>query len=127
MRILDLIEPEASHWGEFHFSVISDGYVQSILSRLHKIPSAPLLRKFHLFHAVFSYSGYEFFDGNYVPFHGNAPLLESAVFWGLHIDWDNSLSFLRGLSEFELGQHPKEVQPSYTTFIQIPLLCTVWC
>ena len=117
MQILDLIEPEVSHWEAFHFAVIPHGYVQSLLSRLHKLPSAPLLVSFRLCHAVLG--NYEFFDGNYLPFHGNTPLLKSVVFWGIHIDWDNSLSFLRGLREFSLGQHPKEVQPSYITFAQI--------
>ena len=31
---------------------------------------------------------------SYLPSHGIAPLLESAIFLGVHIDWDNSLHFL---------------------------------
>ena len=122
MQILDLIEPEVSHWGELDFHVSTYGYVQSLLSRLHKLPSAPLLKKFHVFHHEES-DDLDFFNGddktNYLPFHGIAPLLESAIFWGIHIDWDNALNFLQGLREFELSFHSKDVRPSYTTFTQI--------
>ena len=117
-QILDLLEPEVSHWGEFIFHVMARNYVQPLLARLHKLPSAPLLKKFQLFHSLFL-PDYEFFDANYLPFHGNAPLLESAVFWGIHIDWDNSLPFLQGLREFELSYHAGDIRPSYTTFTQI--------
>ncbi|KAF8817030.1 hypothetical protein BYT27DRAFT_7204821 [Phlegmacium glaucopus] len=122
MQILDLIEPEVSHWGEFDFHVSTYGYVQFLLARLHKLPSAPLLKKFHVYHHE-DCEDYEFFNGDdktsYLPFHGNAPLLESAIFWGVHIDWDKSLPFLQGLREFELSYHTKDVRPSYATFIQI--------
>jgi len=122
MQILDLIEPEVSHWGEFVFHVSTYGYVQSLLSRLHKLPSAPLLKTFHMYHHE-DCDDYESFNGDdktsYLPFHGNAPLLESAVFWGVHIDWDKSLPLLQGLHEFELSYHAKDVRPSYATFIQI--------
>ena len=112
-QILDLLEPEVSHWGEFIFHVMAQDYVEPLLARLHKLPSAPLLKKFQLFHT------FEFSDADYLPFHGNAPLLESAVFWGIHIDWDNSLPFLQGLREFELSYHSEKLRPSYTTFTQI--------
>ena len=122
MQILDLIEPEVSHWGELDFHVSTYSYVQSLLSRLHKIPDAPLLKKFHVYHHE-EFDDFEFFSGDdktsYLPFHGNAPLLESAIFWGVHIDWDNSLHFLQGLHEFELSFHSKDVRPSYATFTQI--------
>ena len=121
-HILDLVEPEVYHWGELNFHFSTYRYVQSLLSRLHKLPSAPLLKEFHLFHHE-DCDFFEFFCGNdktyYFPFHGNAPLLESAIFWGVHIDWDKSLSFLHGLREFELSYHAKDVLPSYNTFIQI--------
>ena len=122
MRILDLLEPEVSHWEELDFHVSTYSYVQSLLSRLHKIPNAPLLKKFHLYH-IEDFDDFEFFNGDdktsYLPFHGNAPLLESAIFWGVHIDWDNSIHFLQGLREFELSFHSKDVRPSYATFTQI--------
>ena len=122
MQILDLIEPEVSHWGELDFHVSTYSYVQSLLSRLHKIPNAPLLKKFHVYHHE-EFDDFEFFSGDdktsYLPFHGDAPLLESAIFWGVHIDWDNSLHFLQGLREFELSFHSKDVRPSYATFTQI--------
>ena len=122
MQILDLIEPEVSHWGELNFHVSTYGYVQTLLSRLHKLPSAPLLKIFHVYHHEET-DDLEFFSGDdktgYLPFHGIAPLLESAIFWGIHIDWDNSLQFLQGLSELELSFHAKDVRPSYNTFTQI--------
>ena len=122
MQILDLIEPEVSHWGELEFYFSTYGYVQSLLYRLHQLHGAPLLKKFHVYHYE-ECDDYEFFNGddktNYLPFHGNAPLLESAIFWGVHIDWDNSLNLLGGLREFELSYHSKDVRPSYTTFTQI--------
>ena len=117
-QILDLLEPEVSHWGEFIFHVMARDYVQPLLARLHKLPNAPLLKKFQLFHSLFLLD-YEFLNANYLPFHGNAPLLESAVFRGIHIDWDNSLLFLQGLCEFELSYHTGDFRPSYTTFTQI--------
>ena len=122
MQILDLIEPEVSHWGELDFHVSTYSYVQSLLSRLHKIPNAPLLKKFHVYHHE-ELDDFEFFNGDdktsYLPFHGNAPLLESAIFWGVHIDWDSSFHFLKDLHEFELSFHSKDVRPSYATFTQI--------
>ena len=122
VEILDLIEPEVYHWGEFNFGISTYDYVQCLLSRLHKLPSAPLLKKFELYHSE-DCNDYAFFNGDdnirYLPFHGNAPLLESAVFWGIHIDWDKSLTFLQGLRRFELSYHAKDVRPSYNTFTQI--------
>ena len=124
MQILDLIEPEVSHWGELDFHVSTYSYVQSLLERLHKIPNAPLLKKFHMY-SYEDCDDFELFSSNdsdktaYLPFHGNAPLLESAIFWGVHIDWDNSLHFLQGLHEFGLSFHSKDVRPSYATFTQI--------
>lgn len=44
MQILDLIEPEVSHWEIFRFHAILHGYIQPLLSRLHRLPSAPLKR-----------------------------------------------------------------------------------
>lgn len=120
-QILDLIEPEVSHWGEIEFHFDNYDYVQILLSRLHQLPSAPLLKKFHVFQHGDEESHESNYDDmiNYLPFHGNAPLLESAVFWGIHIDWDNSPCFLRGLRHLELSYHDNDVRPSYTTFIQL--------
>ena len=122
-QILDLIEPEVSQWGVFQFHASTYGYIHLLMSRLHKLPSAPLLETFEVCHFE-DCDDYEVFNGDdktsFLPFHGNAPLLKEAVLWGVHIDWDASLSsFLRGLLVLELSYHAKDVRPSYKTFKEI--------
>ena len=122
-QILDLIEPEVSHWGVFQFHASTYGYFHLLMSRLHNLPSAPLLETFEVCHYE-DCEDYEVFNGDdktsFLPFHGNAPMLKEAVFWGVHIDWDAALpSFLRGLLLLELSYHSKDVRPSYKTFTQI--------
>ncbi|KAF8964373.1 hypothetical protein BDZ97DRAFT_1700473 [Flammula alnicola] len=122
-QILDLIEPEVSHWGSLDFRASTYGYVHLLLSRLHVLPSAPLLESFQVYHFE-DCEDYEFFSGDdktsFLPFHGDAPLLKDAVLWGVHIDWEGAIpSFLRGLHEFELSFHAKDVRPSYSAFAQI--------
>ena len=122
-QILDLIEPEVSHWGVFQFHASTYGYIHLLMSRLHKLPSAPLLETFEVCHFE-DCDDYEVFNGDdktsFLPFHGNAPLLKEVVLWGVHIDWDAALSsFLRGLLVLELSYHAKDVRPSYKTFKQI--------
>jgi len=121
--ILDLIGPEVSHWGSMDFRASTYGYVQLLLSRLHEMPAAPLLEAFMVYHFE-DCEDYEFFSGDdktpLLPFHGNASNLKTAVFWGVHIDWDAALPrFLNGLHELELSYHSKDVRPSYSTFVQI--------
>ncbi|KAF8158400.1 hypothetical protein B0H34DRAFT_789290 [Crassisporium funariophilum] len=120
--ILELLEPEVGHWRVLDFRASTYGYVQLLLSRLHELPSAPVLESFQLYHFE-ECEDYEFFSGDdktsYLPFHGDAPMLKDAAFWGVHIDWDNSLTLLRGLHDLELSYHAKDVRPSYATFAQI--------
>lgn len=118
--ILDLIEPEVSHWGSFEFRASTYGYVHLLLSRLAKLPSAPLLEAFRVFHLE-DCDDYEFFNGDdktsFLPFRGDAPLLRDAVFWGAHIDWEAAAhSFLTDLHDLELSFHAKDVRPSYDAF-----------
>ncbi|KIM43144.1 hypothetical protein M413DRAFT_443953 [Hebeloma cylindrosporum] len=122
-QILDLIEPKVSHWGTFEFHASTYGYIHLLISRLHALPSAPMLESFEVYH-IEDCDDYEVFNGDdktsFLPFHGDAPLLKEAIFWGVHIDWDAALpSFLRGLHVFELSFHTKDVRPSYKTFTQI--------
>ena len=63
MQILDLIEPEVSHWGELDFHVSTYSYAQSLLARLHNLPNAPLLKKFQLY-SYENCDGFELFSGN---------------------------------------------------------------
>lgn len=121
--ILDLIEPEVAHWGSLEFRATTYGYVQLLLSRLHKLPAAPVLESLQMFHFE-DCDDYETFMGAdktaFLPFHGNAPLLKDVVFWGVHIDWDAAVpNFLNGLRDLELSFHAKDVRPSYATFEQI--------
>lgn len=117
MQILDLIEPEVYHWTEFRFHFDTYNHTQSLLSRLHKLPGAPLLKEFRMYHT--DDVDYEFLDGDHktshFPFHGNAPSLECAIFWSVHIDWDKSLPFLQGLRQFELFYHAKSVLHHFHT------------
>jgi len=122
-QILDLIEPKVSQWGAFEFHASTYGYIHLLISRLHALPSAPLLETFEVYH-IEDCDDYEVFNGDdktsFLPFHGDAPLLKDVKFWGVHIDWDAALpSFLRGLHVFELSFHTKDVRPSYKTFRQI--------
>ena len=122
-KILDIIEPRVSQWGTFEFHASTYGYIHLLISRLHALPSAPLLETFEVYH-IEDCEDYEVFNGDdktsFLPFHGDAPLLKEVKFWGVHIDWDAALSsFLSGLHVFELSFHTKDVRPSYTTFRQI--------
>ncbi len=120
--ILDLIEPEVAHWGSLEFRASTYGYVQLLLSRLHKLPAAPLLESLQMFHFE-DCDEYETFKGDktaFLPFHGHAPLLKDIVLWGVHIDWDAAVpNFLNGLRDLELSFHAKDVRPSYATFEKI--------
>ncbi|PPQ65841.1 hypothetical protein CVT26_000775 [Gymnopilus dilepis] len=119
-QILDLIEPEVSHWQLFDFRASTYGYVSLLLSRLHKLPSAPLLETLQICHFE-DCEDFEFFSGDdktsFLPFHGIAPNLRDAVFWGVHIQWDGPL--LRNLQNLELSYHSKDVRPSYKAFVDI--------
>ncbi|PPQ85155.1 hypothetical protein CVT25_004162 [Psilocybe cyanescens] len=119
-QILDLIEPEVSHWHQLDFRASTYGYVHMFLSRLHALPSAPLLESFQVCHFE-DCEDYEFFSGDdktvFLPFHGHAPLLKDLVLWGVHIDWE--APFLSGLRELELSYHAKDVRPPYKSFAKM--------
>ncbi|KDR82760.1 hypothetical protein GALMADRAFT_57896 [Galerina marginata CBS 339.88] len=119
-QILDLIEPEVSRWQSLDFRASTYGYVHLLVSRLHTLPSAPLLESMQICHFE-DCDDYEFFSGDdktsYLPFHGIAPLLKEVALWGVHIDWEGPL--LRGLHNLELSYHAKDVRPSYKAFVDI--------
>ncbi|KAJ3509523.1 hypothetical protein NLJ89_g5178 [Agrocybe chaxingu] len=122
-QILDLIEPEVAHWRTLDFRASTYSYIHLLLSRLHKLPPAPALESFQVYHFE-DCDDYEFFSGDdktpFLPFQGEAPNLKEAIFWGVHIDWESSLrAFLRDLRELELSYHAKDVRPSYPVFRQI--------
>ncbi|KAF5315274.1 hypothetical protein D9619_007196 [Psilocybe cf. subviscida] len=121
--ILKLISPEVSHWRIFDFRASTYSYVQMVLACLHTLHSAPLLEMFQIFHFE-DCEDYDSFPGDdktfYLPFHGIAPMLKDAAFWGVHIDWDGAVdNLLSGLKELELSFHAKDVRPSYTTFAKM--------
>ena len=120
-QILDLIEPTVSRWGVFSFKAETSSYIHLLISRLHALPSAPLLETFQMYDfRVGDNHDYQVFDGEdktgFLPFHGDAPLLKEVMLWSVCIDWDAALpSFLRGLHVFKLY----DSHPSYKTFTQI--------
>jgi hypothetical protein len=124
-QILDLIEPTVSRWGIFSFKAGTFAYIHLLISRLHALPSAPLLEKFQIYDfRVGDNNDYQVLDGDdetgFLPFHGDAPLLKEVTLWSVYIDWDAALpSFLRGLHVFNLYFQNEDFHPSYKTFTQI--------
>lgn len=124
-QILDLIEPTVSRWSIFSFKAGTSAYIHLFISRLHALPSAPLLEKFQMYDFRFGDNNdYQVLDGDdetgFLPFHGDAPLLKEVTLWSVYIDWDAALpSFLRGLHVFKLYFQNEDFHPSYKTFTQI--------
>jgi hypothetical protein len=120
-QILDLIEPTVARWRVFQFQTNTYSYIHLLISRLHALPSAPLLECFGVYHFG-ACDDYQVFDGDnktsFLPFHGDAPLLKEVTLWSVCIDWDAAMpSFLHGLHLFHL--YFQEEHPSYKTFTQI--------
>ncbi|THV05285.1 hypothetical protein K435DRAFT_773983 [Dendrothele bispora CBS 962.96] len=119
-KVLDVIVPNVDRWRTL--DVTSEHYdvIYTVLERLSQCPGAPLLEILQLYH----YEECEEFDHfsppelsrHFVLFNGNAPNLKDLALWGVHIDWDGSLSYLRGLRDFELAYHAHDVRPSFETF-----------
>ncbi|KAJ6584921.1 hypothetical protein B0H19DRAFT_1107195 [Mycena capillaripes] len=120
--ILDMIIPHVGQWRIFEVSVNFYTYMYEVLSRLAQCPSAPLLEELGLY----NYEETEIEESAtfqpahlataFLPFHGVAPKVTHVAFWGVHIAWDESLSFLQGLREIELAYHTPDVRPSFETF-----------
>ncbi|KAG5641418.1 hypothetical protein DXG03_005263, partial [Asterophora parasitica] len=55
----------------------------------------------------------------FLLFDGNAPRLYDVALWQVHLDWDRSLAFLRGLRDLELTFHTKDVRRFYAAFTTI--------
>jgi len=122
-QILDLLETAISHWGKFVFHSSGYDYVHLLMSRLEKFPAAPRLESFQV-HIYEDEDEIAFIPAEqeirYLPFHGQAPNLKEAVFWGIHIDWEGALpNFLRGLRDLELSFLKNFERPSYTVFAEI--------
>ena len=123
--ILDIIVPCVAQWRLLDVSVSYYVYMHTLLLRLTQCPSAPLLEILSLHHYEESGHGIDDLDEKFQPpelstcffiFHGIAPNLTSVTLWGVHLDWERSLSFLTDLRELELAYHVKDVRPSFATF-----------
>jgi F-box-like len=124
--ILDIIVPYVAQWRLLDFSVSYYVYMYTLLSRLTLCSSAPLLEVLILHH----YEEGNDTDGEeefqcpelstpVLIFNGIAPNLKEVTLWGVHLDWERSLSFLAGLQDFELAYHAKNVRPSFATFSKL--------
>ncbi|KAF8073848.1 hypothetical protein FPV67DRAFT_1479533 [Lyophyllum atratum] len=121
--ILDMIVPHVAQWHSLEVTASVYAYMHLLLSRLAECPAAPLLEILELYHYE-DCEDYEVFRPAelrepFLLFNGNAPKLRDVALWGVHIDWDRSLSFLSNLRDLELTYHAKDVRPSYATFTQM--------
>ncbi|KAF5382487.1 hypothetical protein D9615_002994 [Tricholomella constricta] len=121
--ILDIIVPHVAQWRSLEVTASVYEYMHLLLSRLAGCPAAPLLEVLELYHYE-DCEDYELFRPaelreHFLIFQGNAPKLRDVALWGVHLDWDRSLSFLRNLRDLELTYHAKDVRPSYATFKQM--------
>ena len=81
-QILDLIEPTVSRWGVFEFQATTYSYIDLFISRLHALPSAPLLKTFQMYDFGDSHDCWVFngdHQTGFLPFHGDAPLLKEVT------------------------------------------------
>ncbi|GLB38500.1 putative F-box-like [Lyophyllum shimeji] len=119
----NIITPHVGRWQSLEVTASVYDYIHLLLSRLAECPAAPLLEVLELYHYE-DCEDYETFRPvefrePFLPFQGNAPKLRDVALWGVHLDWDRSLSFLTGLRDLELTYHAKDVRPSYATFKQM--------
>lgn len=125
--ILDLIIPHLHRWKLFEVQAELYKCIYTILQRLSQCDRAPILETLHFYHYedCEEYEAFEPADLGtaFVLFRGNAPKLKNVAFWGVHIDWDASLSMLSGLEQIELAYHANNVRPSFDTFSRMLDAC----
>ncbi|KAF5369445.1 hypothetical protein D9758_002646 [Tetrapyrgos nigripes] len=122
-EILDLIVPNVDRWRTLEVTANLYETIYTILERLSQCPEAPLLEMLQMYH----YEDCEEYDTfspphlskDFVLFNGNAPRLKDVAMWGVHLDWDGSLSYLNGLRDLELAYHAHDVRPSFETFVSM--------
>ncbi|KAK0201729.1 hypothetical protein DFS33DRAFT_1015103 [Desarmillaria ectypa] len=118
--IFDLLLPHVERWRLLEVSVSEYESIYTVMKRLAVCPGAPMLEALQLYH----YEDCEDYDvfrptefrEPLLLFQGNIPKLKDLALWGVHIDWDASLSFLRDLRDIELAYHANDVRPSLETF-----------
>ncbi|KAF5360858.1 hypothetical protein D9756_004734 [Leucocoprinus leucothites] len=119
-EVLDVIIPRVRQWKALSVGVSDYRWMYLLLARLHQCPSAETLDILELYHYDDNDSGETFQPRHLVtcftPFHGQAPLLRHCTFWGVHLDWEASLGFLKNVEDIDLAYHTEEVRPSYQTF-----------
>ncbi|KAJ7784610.1 hypothetical protein B0H16DRAFT_304076 [Mycena metata] len=120
--ILDMIMPHVHNWRVLEVSANYYTYMYELLSRLAKVPGAPLLEELGLYNYEESESEeVDTFEPAhlaeaFLPFQGNAPKVTHVAFWGVHIAWEAALPMLQGLREIEFAYHTRDVRPSFETF-----------
>ncbi|KXN88239.1 hypothetical protein AN958_07698 [Leucoagaricus sp. SymC.cos] len=119
-EILDLIIPRVKHWRTLSVAVSDYRWIYLFLARLHQCGPADTLENMEFYHYDDNDSGEIFHPRElvtrFVPFQGQAPQLQQAVFWGVHLDWEASLNLLKNVEDVELAYHMEDVRPSYRTF-----------
>jgi hypothetical protein len=119
-QILDLLIPHVHQWRALSVSVSDYKWMYLLLARLHQCPPAEVLDTLELYHYDDNDSGETFepphLNTYFTPFHGQAPQLRHCVFWGVHLNWEASLSILENVEDLNLSYHTEEVRPSYQTF-----------
>ncbi|KAG6903132.1 hypothetical protein C0995_004679 [Termitomyces sp. Mi166 len=122
-QILDIIAPLVAQWRSLVVSTSTWEYMHTLLSRLSECPSAPLLETLKLRDEGDSEDDETFSPAElkepFLIFNGNAPKLHDVTLWGVHLDWDRSLTLLSDLHDLGLAYHTEDVRPSFATFTQI--------
>ncbi|EIN12621.1 hypothetical protein PUNSTDRAFT_49916 [Punctularia strigosozonata HHB-11173 SS5] len=123
-HIFALINPHVDRWRTLHLSVEEYGYMHLALVTLARLPPAPQLEVFQLYHYEESqdnaaFSPPELKEPRYLPFGGHAPKLHTVSLWGVHLDWTAALGMLSGLTDLELAWTAVDVRPSYAEFVAL--------
>ena len=121
--ILDILVPYIAQWRHFELTCSLYDYMHRLLARFSQCPAAPLLETLQLYHYE-DCENYEVFSPrelgtSFLIFNGEAPMLRNVSLWGVHLDWDRSVSLLSGLRDLELAYHAKNVRPSWSTFAKM--------
>ncbi|KAK0188017.1 hypothetical protein F5146DRAFT_1061624 [Armillaria mellea] len=109
--IFDLLLPHVERWRLLEVAVSEYESIYAVMKRLAVCSGAPMLEALQLYH----YEDCEDYDV-FRPSEFKEPFASDLALWGVHIDWDASLSFLKDLRDVELAYHANDVRPSLETF-----------